>query len=441
MKKVIYFLLILCCCFCSKKSTLDGITTPPFLNELDFATTFGGSKNDVLNAVVPTLDGGYAVLGYTQSNDFDITTKQNQDFDFLLMRFAENNQLLWSKTYGGSNDDRGSDIIATSDDGFLLFGFSKSSDKDVSTNAGNQDFWGVKVDANGNILWEKSFGFSGNDVGYTLTQTPDNGFLLVGELDVTASGGLGNSKTSKRHAGGDFWAIKLSANGTKEWSKYFGGSFTDTPFGVVNTLDNAYIIAGSSDSKDVDISNNKGSYDFWVIKIAQDGKLLWDKNFGGTEIDEARAITTTEDGNIIIVGDTRSDDGDVSKNNGGADVWIIKINVDGTLIWEKNIGGSSFDVAKSITKTKDGGFLITGSSRSLDNGFTNKGQNDGLLLKIDANGNLKWQKTFGGTETDFLYDAIELKNNTLIAVGESTSKNGDVSENKGFSDALLVKIK
>ncbi|MGB1284857.1 MAG: hypothetical protein ACPG44_10415, partial [Polaribacter sp.] len=179
----------------------------------------------------------------------------------------------------------------------------------------------------GTISWQKTFGYSGADTGTTLIQTNDNGYLISGALDVSSSGGKGNSKSTKtQHAGGDIWAIKLNAVGTKEWSKYYGGSFTDTPLGIVKTADNGYIIAGSSDSNDVDITNNKGSYDFWVIKISSTGSLVWEKNFGGSEIDEATGITTTNDGNFIIVGDTRSSDDDISLNNGAADVWIIKIS-------------------------------------------------------------------------------------------------------------------
>ena len=294
----------------------------------------------------------------------------------------------------------------------------------------------IKLNANGSISWSKTFGYTGADFGTTLLQTADNSYLITGVLDVTASAGQGNSQ---RHAGGDIWAIKLSENGELQWSKYFGGSFTDAPFGVVETEDHNFIIAGSSDSGDVDISNNNGSYDFWVLKIASNGSLLWERSFGGSEIDEGRAITTTNDGNFIIVGDTRSADKDVSNNNGAADVWVIKMNTDGNLIWEKTIGGTSFDVARSVSKTQDDGFIISGSSRSLDNSFTNQGQNDALLLKIDAEGNGVWKQTIGGAEIDFFYDAVQLNDASIIAVGETNSSNGDLTENKGFSDALIIK--
>ena len=436
MKPFYFFICCLILLSCSKE---DGVSLPDLggaSGEITAIKNYGGSKNDVANAVVKTRDGGAAVLGYTQSINGDISDKTVENFDFWVLKLDAESNIQWSKTFGGTNDDRGNDIIQTNDGGYAVLGYSTSSDQDVSENAGSQDFWMIKLNANGSISWSKTFGYTGADFGTTLLQTADNSYLITGVLDVTASGGQGNSQ---RHAGGDIWAIKLSENGELQWSKYFGGSFTDTPFGVVETEDHNFIIAGSSDSGDVDISNNNGSYDFWVLKIASNGSLLWERSFGGSEIDEGRAITTTNDGNFIIVGDTRSADKDVSNNNGAADVWIIKMNTDGNLIWEKTIGGTSFDVARSVSKTQDGGFIISGSSRSLDNSFTNQGQNDALLLKIDSEGNGVWKQTIGGAEIDFFYDSVQLNDASIIAVGETNSSNGDLTENKGFSDALIIK--
>ena len=441
MKKTCYILSFLFLYNCTKQ---DVIMTPEVVQNLAetiLAKTIGGSKNDVAKSVVKTADGGYAILGYTQSNDFDFINKTNESFDFWVMKFSSDDLLQWKKTFGGSDDDRGADIITTNDGGFAILGYSTSSDIDVPGNAGAKDFWVVKIDANGTISWSKTFGYTGDDYGTTLLQTADNSYLITGVLDVTASGGEGNSRGATRHAGGDIWAIKLNESGDLQWSKYFGGSFTDAPFGVVETDDNHFIIAGSSDSDDIDISNNKGAYDFWVIKISSTGNLIWERSFGGSQIDEARAITKTSDGHFLIVGDTRSADINVSNNQGAADVWITKISDSGHLIWEKTIGGTSFDVARSVSKTQDNGFVISGSSRSLDNSFTNQGQNDALLLKINSEGNLLWQKTIGGTEIDFFYDAVQLNSNTIIAVGETSSSEGDLTENKGFSDALIVIVK
>jgi hypothetical protein len=299
----------------------------------------------------------------------------------------------------------------------------------------------LKLTENGIVSWQKTFGFLGADYGISLLEAKNGGFLLTGVLDVSASGGEGNAKaTTVNHAGGVYWVIKTDNSGNLQWSKYFGGSFTDEPLDVIETTDNNFIIVGSSYSNDFNITNNKGTYDFWVTKISSTGNLLWEKNFGGSEIDEARAITSTNDGNLIIVGDSRSSDKDVSINFGGADVWVLKMSVEGDLLWETTIGGTRFDVARSIYKTEDDGFIISGSSRSSDNDFKNNGQNDALILKIDSDGSLLWQKTFGGSEIDFLYDAIQLSNKTVIAVGESASSDKDISENKGFTDALIIQI-
>ena len=427
---------------CSKKEVFQISDTTEIADVLEFVETLGGSKNDAFNAVKATTDGGYITAGYTQSNNGDILEKTNTSFDFLISKFSSKNILEWQKTFGGSDDDRATAIVQTLDGGFAVLGFAKSTDIAVSENAGSKDFWLLKLTSNGNLLWEKSFGFSGADYGTDLIETKEGGFLITGVLDVSASDGQGSAKsTATKHSGGDYWAIKTDNTGALEWSRFFGGSFTEVPLGVLETDAHNFVIVGSSDSKDFNISNNKGSYDFWIIKISTEGTLLWEKSFGGSEIDEAKAITTTNDGNFIIVGDTRSTDKNVSKNNGAADIWVLKVSEEGTLLWEKTIGGTNFDVARAVSRTQDNGYLISGSSRSLDNGFENKGQNDALILKIDKNGNLLWQKTFGGSEIDFLYGVVELENTAIIGVGESSSSDKDIKENKGFTDALIIQTK
>lgn len=441
MKKYFLFFFILTFLNCDKKKGLPKVGSS-FLGNIESIITFGGSKNESAQSIVATDDGGFVVAGFTQSNDGDVQGKTNENFDYWILKINAQNDIEWQKTIGGSSTDKANDIIKTSDGGFAILGYSESNDGNTTLNAGSKDFWVVKLDVSGNIIWQKSLGYSGNDFGVSLTETKDKGLLIVGELDVTASGGQGNSKTSSRHAGGDFWAIKLNVLGEKQWSKYYGGSFTDTPRGIVETDEGNFIIVGSSDSKDVDVSNNKGTYDFWIIKIDAVGKLIWEKNFGGKEIDEARGIVKSEDGNYLVVGDTRSSDGNITNQKGAADVWVIKINESGNLLWQKSYGGSSFDVARSISKTKNNQFIIAGSSRSSDIDVKiNQGQNDVWMLKIDNNGQLLWQKSVGGTEIDFGYDAVELKNGNIVVVGESSSENTDIAENKGFTDLLIVKIK
>lgn len=410
--------------------------------DIDFISTLGGSKNESAQSVIATTDGGYAILGFTQSNDEDITDKLDESFDYWIIKFSSQDTIEWQKTYGGSDDDRGQEIIQTQDGGYAVIGTSASNDFDVSENNGSQDFWILKLDTQGNITWEKSFGFQGDDMGVSVIQTLDLGYLVTGVLDVTSSNGQGNTNRSvTRHAGGDYWAIKLDASGTFQWSRFFGGNFTDTAEGAVELPDGGFIIAGGSDSEDTDITSNKGTYDFWVIRINASGDLIWEKSFGGMETDEARAITQANDGNIVIAGETRSNTLDVSGNNGAADFWIIKIDTNGNLIWQKTLGGSGFDVARDISVTQDDGFLITGSSRSTDGDVSeNKGQNDAWALKTDSSGNIQWEKSIGGTNIDFAYSIVELNNRSVIVVGDTTSDDEDIEENKGFTDLLLFKI-
>lgn len=424
---------------CSKSD--DSISLSP---EIDFIKTLGGTKNESAQSVIKTNDGGYAIAGFTQSVDGDITDKFSENFDYWLLKFNANDNLQWTKTYGGSDDERAYKVIQTNDNGFAIIGYASSNDQDVSTNNGLDDIWLVKTDASGNIQWEKSYGFSGSDKAFSIIQTSDNGFFISGILDVSASVGAGNDKSAntRKHAGGDYWGLKLDANGTKNWRRYFGGSFTDSAYDAVETNDNGFILMGSSDSDDVDISNTKGDYDFWIVKIDTNGNQVWEKSFGGSQIDEARSITKTSDGNYLITGETRSNDKDVTSSKGAADIWLIKISDTGNLIWQKSFGGSSFDVSRDITPTIDNGFVIVGSSRSQDIDIgTNQGQNDVWVLKINNSGDLQWQKSFGGTDIDFAYSAVELNDESIIIVGESSSNDIDIIENKGFTDLLITKIK
>jgi uncharacterized protein YunC (DUF1805 family) len=427
---------------CSKKD--DPLDSSDFSPETESITTLGGTKNESAKSVIKTQDGGYAIVGYTQSMDGDVEGKSNESFDYWFLKFNASKELEWQKTYGGSADDRANSVIQTNDGGYAVVGKSKSGDGDVLENAGYDDFWITKLDINGSVSWVQSFGYSGSDVPYSIIQTHDQGYLLSGVLDVSASNGQGDRLTNiqGRHAGGDYWIIKLSSSGVKEWSNYYGGTFTDTAYSAIQTNDNGYIIVGSSDSTDVDISNNKGNYDFWIIKISELGTLIWEKSFGGDQVDEARSISQMADGNYLVIGDTRSSNIDVSQNNGAADVWIIKISPEGSLIWEKTLGGSSFDVGRSISKTQDDGFLIAGNSRSSDGVLDiNNGQNDALVMKINNSGYLEWQKTIGGTEVDFFNGVEELIDGSIVAVGDSSSSNGDIIENKGFTDLLILNTK
>lgn len=436
---ILFFSLLLISCNNDDDKTT---TQNTFEGTIEWTSNFGGSNDEVINSVIETTDGGLVYFGTTRSINGDITDKDQEENDYWLFKTDSSGNLLWSKTYGGSNDDQGQKVVATQDGGLAIVGFSMSSDGDASQNAGIQDKWILKLDASGNILWEKSFGFSGSDQAFSVIATSDNGLMMVGFLDITASGGEGNDFTNAaQHGVGEFWAHKLDSNGNLVWRRYFGGTNNDRAYDVIETPDNGYILAGAAESEDFDITNPKGSYDFWVIKVDNSGNLVWQKSYGGSEIDIAYAITKTNDGNYIVVGDVRSTDGDVSNNLGNADLWVIEINGNGDLIWEKTFGGTGFDTARGVYPAQDGGVFVAGSTRSNDIDITTSyGQNDFWILKLSTSGAMQWQSNFGGSGIDFAYDIIQTSDGKVIAVGNTSSSDNQVANNNGATDAWVVKL-
>ncbi len=429
----------------------DGLHSPGVLLEhsefegkVDWIRNYGGEGFDTGQSVIRTSDGGYAVLGYTNSLTGDITDKTNPVNDYWLLKLTDDGDVQWSKTFGGSKDDRGQSVIQTSDGGYAIVGYAMSSDGDGSNNEGFHDNWILKLDAAGTIEWERSFGYAGHDHSYDLVQTVDGGFFFVGFLDVVASRGegddtKGNSLT--RHGVGEFWGTKLDALGNLEWRRYFGGTNNDRAHAVALAADGGYVLTGFSESDDADISLTKGSYDFWVIRLDPAGELIWEHTFGGSGIDIAYGISNTADGSYLITGNTYSSDTDVLENNGESDIWVIKIDDAGQLLWQSGYGGVKFDAARSVNPLWEQNFIVSGNTRSIDGDLLkNAGQNDIWVLLADSNGKLLWQQTFGGSGLDFGFDAIESHDGGIIMVGESGSNDFPMVGNKGKSDLILIKV-
>ena len=367
--------------------------------EIEWVKTFGGSNEEDAAVIKETTNGGYIVLGYTKSTDGDITDKTTTDNDLWVMQLSNEGSIQWSKTYGGSDDERGTDIINTADGGYAMVGYTRSNDGDITENAGFYDYWIVKLNNQGDIQWQKTYGFSGNDQANSVIQTADGGYLITGFLDVSASGGAGNDNRSSgsRHGVGEFWAIKTDAQGDYQWRQYFGGTNNDRPYDVIEAENGDFIMVGNSESVDFDITDPKGSYDYWAVRIKNTGELVWAKNYGGSGIEIAYSIITIGDGNYLIIGDTRSSDQDVSDNYGNADAWLVKIDGNGNLLWQKNHGGSQFDTGRSVHELDNGTIFVAGTSRSQDIDVTNNnGQSDAWLYITSADGTLLWEKNLGG---------------------------------------------
>ena len=415
---------------------------------IQFSKVYGGSQEDTFREVISTTDGGFAALGYSQSVDGDIADNTEQVNMYWLVKTNSEGNIQWSKTFGGSDDDRGEHLIQTTDGGYLLAGSSTSADGDITQNAGFYDHWIVKLDASGGIQWERSYGFSGSDQLFSVIQTADGGYFTGGFLDVSASGGDGNNgftdtnngdTRAAQHGVGEFWGHKLDANGELVWRRYFGGTNNDRAYQVLQTQDGGILMIGATESNDFDVTDPKGSYDFWVVRLDATGNLLWEQSYGGTEIDIAYAATHSPDGGYILAGDSRSSDIDVSNPQGNADVWLVKIDDQGNLLWQKSLGGSNFESARAIIPY-NGGYAITGGARSADGDVTsNNGQNDIWVATLDANGNLLKQISIGGNNQDFGY-GITASENALILSGDTQSSNGDLIASKGGVDAVLIKL-
>ncbi len=450
MRKFNHIFILLAFVGCSiddvNNNTLDPIVEDQFefLGEVEWLKSFGGSGEETAQAIISTIDGGYAVLGYSNSMDGDIVGKTTTVNDYWLLKFDTFGTLEWNRTYGGSKDDRGQSLAQTKDGGYILTGYAMSDDGDGSNNEGFHDNWILKLDPSGIIEWEKSFGFSGHDHSYDIIQTQDGGYFFIGFLDITAArsdGYNGKGQYLTRHGVGEFWGTKIDAQGNIQWRKYFGGTNNDRAHAVVQSNDGGFVMTGFSESNDFDISDTKGSYDFWVVKITNTGNLVWERSFGGSGIEISYDIAKTSDNGYVITGNTFSSDTDISVNNGDSDVWLIKIDDDGELRWEKTFGGTKFDAAQGICASADGGFIITGNSKSSDfDARSNKGENDLWIIKTNFNGDLIWQQTFGGADLDYGFDVMENTDASILIVGESASIDIPNLHNKGMSDVLVIKI-
>ena len=371
---------------CSKNIETNLPLKFSFDSEFKIIDTYGGSNEDIAHAIIKTYDGGFAVIGNTKSNDIDLNFRTTNDSDVLFLKFKSDLELDYIKTYGGSDDDRGYDLVQLEDRGFILLGYSKSSDGDVSLNKGQHDNWVIRIDQKGKIIWEKSFGFSGHDHAYNIISTKDGGFFFNGFLDVTASNGLGmtkkNMKISKKHGVGEFWCHKIDKDGNLQWRKYFGGTNNDRSYDAIQTLEGDFIIVGTSESNDFEISNSKGSYDMWVIKLDNKGNLIWEKSFGGKGYDGGNAVIENSYGNIMILGQTNSLDNDITDPLGSSDFFLVNMTKKGEILNIENLGTSNFDSGKSIMELDDGSHYLLGHTTCLL--YTSPSPRDGLLSRMPS---------------------------------------------------------
>jgi len=394
----------------------------------------GGSIIDYASAIRTTSDGGYIVAGNSLSNNGNVSGN-NGASDFWVVKLGTTGAVLWQKTSGGSAFDEAKDVQITADGGYIVLGSSSSNNGQVSGNKGGSDFWVVKLDGNGLLQWQKTYGGSANEDARAIQITSDGGYILAGTTYSVDGDIIGHK------GGGDFWVVKIDAQGSIQWQKTYGGTAQDAASALQITPDGGYIVVGETLSYDGDLTENKGLDDFWVIKLDATGNLQWQKSLGGSSYDWAHAVQNTLDGGYIVAGSTFSNNGDVSGNHGGYDYWVVKLSSTGTLLWQKTLGGSGTDEAFSAQVTADNGLVVTGYSAS-NNGdvSNNKGGWDYWLVKLTENGILQWQKTYGGSANDEAKCVLTTEDGGYVLAGHTRSNDGDVSGNHGNFDYWIVKL-
>ncbi|MHC4083666.1 MAG: hypothetical protein ACYSWZ_03080 [Planctomycetota bacterium] len=360
---------------------------------IQWQKTFGGNNYEFGYSVQQTDDSGYIIAGATYS--YGVSSG-----DVYLVKTEPNGNSEWEKTFGGSSYDTGYSVQQTADGGYIIVGSTESY------GAGFSDVYLIKTEPNGNSRWQKTFGGSSDERCHSFQQISSGGYIIAGG---TWSYGAGSY---------DVYLIKTDPNGDKKWQKSFGGTDWDFGLSVQQTTDDGYIIAGYT------FSYGAGDSDVYLIKTDPNGIKKWQKTFGGSESDRGSSVQQTTDGGYIIAGYTRS------YGAGDYDVYLIKTDPNGDMDWQKTFGGSNWDVGLSVQQTSDGGYIIAGCMTS-----PLAERENVYFIKTDPNGNSRWQKTFGESNyIDRAYSARQTSDRGYVIAGFTYSYGA------GKNDVYLVKL-
>jgi len=344
-------------------------------------------------------DYGNSVL-QTDDGGYILTGRTNSfgagGSDVWLIRVDADGNELWSKTYGGSGDERANAVSLNTFGSFGVLGYTNSF------GAGSFDIWFHLIDVLGNEISSMTYGESSSELGYSIQPTSDGGFIISGHT------------TSN---GGDIMLIKTNSIGGAVWTTTYGGNFSEVGYSVQQTSDGGFIITGLTSSF------GAGGGDVWLVKTDGSGNLLWTKTFGGSTNEEGYSVQQTSDGGYIITGYT------TSFGAGSTDIWLIKTDGSGNSLWTKTFGGNGNEEGNSVQQTSDGGYIITGFTSSFG-----AGSNDVWLIKTDSFGNTTWTSTFGGSGGDEGNSVSQTTDGGYIIGGETSSFGS------GSTDAWLIKV-
>jgi len=403
---------------------------------IQWSRTFGGSLSDQARGacVVP---GGFALAGTSNSND-GLALGGHGLQDAWVLGLSDDGAVVWQRLIGGSGNDRGCAIMAMPDGGCVIAGETQSNDGDVSGHHGMADFLVARLDSLGSIVWLRALGGSGSDVANAVSMAANGDVLVAGStrsVDGDVSGLHGDGTTS------DMWVARLSADGQLLWRAAVGGSLTDVAWALCAMPDGGMLVVGESDSQDGDVVGAHGLKDACACRLGPTGELLWCRALGGSLEDMAYGAFATPDGGAVLVGESRSGDGDVFGGHGAYDAWVLRLSNSGGVMWQRMLGGSQNDRFNAIAGLSGGRYLLAGSTYSLNGNVTGQhGSEDCWLVLVDAGGGLLWERCFGGTQVERAFAVSSDPLGGTLFAGYTTSSNGDVEQNAGLSDTWAVRL-
>ncbi len=323
-------------------------------------------------SVAPAADGGFVAVGV--EGGFPDTMK------LLIAKFNSSGIFQWQKLYGGSKNEIAHCIKRTSTNGFIIAGTTTSNDGDVTDNhnTGSGDVWVLRINDHGDIIWKKCYGGTGGERGRSVVQTADYGFVFVGSATSNNGDLTGNL------GGIDGWIFKTDSSGNLLWQKNLGTSSAESFNCATITADNSIAVTGYVNQTTTITNGDKPLENLWVVKLDQSGTVTWSKAYGGSSFERGVHILPLINNTILVTGHTRSNDMDVSGNNGGSDIWVLNLLPDGILKWQKCIGTDKGEWGFGVAYLTESDFFVAGVSESPATTET-----DGYMVRLGNSNTIK----------------------------------------------------